>query len=107
MLPHPQGGSRKAGAKGSGSGKGVLSGFVIDPDSNLSVSQQIGEALADNGARVMDLFREWDTNGDGSVDKKEFRENMVKLGLEVDKKEIDALFDSWDKDGGGRWIIRN
>ena len=74
---------------------------MIDPDSNLSVSQQIGEALADNGARVMDLFREWDTNGDGSVDKKEFRENMVKLGLEVDKKEIDALFDSWDKDGGG------
>jgi Ca2+-binding EF-hand superfamily protein len=49
----------------------------------------------------MDLFREWDTDGDGNVSRKEFVAAMPKMGLDVDKKEILELFDSWDADGGG------
>ena len=35
------------------------------------------------------------------VSRKEFRKAMPALGLEVPAKDIDTLFDSWDKDGGG------
>ena len=89
--PHP----------GGGSGKGVLHNFCVDPESELSVSEQIANSLKENGSRVMDLFREWDTDGDGEVSRKEFHTAMTKLGLEVDKSEIDALFSAWDADGGG------
>ena len=49
-------------------------------------------ALTRSQVRVIDLFREWDEDGDGTVSKKEFRKAMPLLGLEVPKKEIDALF---------------
>ena len=54
-----------------------------------------------NGARVMDLFREWDTDGDGEVSRKEFHKAMPLLGFDASKKDIDDLFTAWDKDGGG------
>ena len=64
-------------------------------------SQQIGDALRKNAVRVIDLFRSWDTDGDGEVTRKEFHEAMPRLGLDVPKESIDELFDEWDKDGGG------
>ena len=50
---------------------------------------------------MIDLFREWDANGDGTITKKELRAAMPKLGIDVPKKVIDDLFDSWDPDGSG------
>ena len=47
------------------------------------------------------LFREWDDDASGSVSKKEFRQGMKLLGLDVPRSEMDALFDSWDADGSG------
>jgi len=82
-------------------GKGVLGNLVIDMDSPVSVAEQIGNALRENGARIMDLFREWDTDNDGEVSRDEFHKAMPKLGLDVDKEVTNALFDSWDADGGG------
>ena len=38
---------------------------------------------------------------DGCVDKKEFRTNVLSLGLEAEPRELDALFDGLDGDGGG------
>ena len=81
--------------------KGILGGLDIDENSDVSVATQIGNALRDNGGRVLDLFREWDTDGDGEVTRKEFHAAMPKLGLEVSKEAIDALFSEWDADGGG------
>ena len=52
--------------------------------------------------RVIDLFREWDEDGDGTVSKKEFRKAMPLLGLsDVDPKEVDALFETLDTKGEG------
>jgi len=67
----------------------------------LEISEQIAIALKGHASRVLDLFREWDTNGDGEISKKEFRKAMVSLGLQVPVKDVDALFDKWDGDGGG------
>ena len=50
---------------------------------------------------MIDLFRQWDDNGDGMISKKEFRKVLPMLGADVSKEESNALFDSFDLDGSG------
>jgi len=78
-----------------------LQGLDIQEGSEKTVAQQLREALSQNAMRIVDLFREWDEDGDGTVDKKEFRRAMPLIGFDVPRKEIDALFDEWDPDGSG------
>jgi len=82
-------------------GSKVLAGLDLDEDSDKPIHVQLQEALSKQGARVMDLFREWDADGDGEVSKDEFRKAMPMLGLDYPMTAMDALFDSFDKDGGG------
>ena len=42
----------------------------------------------------------WDPTGDG-VDQKEFRENVLSMGVVAEPGEVDELFNSLDEDGGG------
>ena len=79
----------------------MLGNFDIDEDSELTVAEQLGAALKANAGRVIDLFRGWDTDGDGEVSRKEFHKAMPLLGFDASKKDIDDLFSSWDADGGG------
>ena len=57
--------------------------------------------LNEQGPKLFDLFREWDSDGDGGVDKYEFRKAVTALGYTPPKSQIDALFDSMDVDGSG------
>ena len=84
----------------------MLGTIDIDEDSDLTVAEQIGAALKKSAGKVLDLFREWDTDGDGEVSRKEFHKAMPMLGLEVPKKDIDTLFDQWDTDGGGSLSLK-
>ena len=59
------------------------------------------DALSKNAVRVIDMFREWDDDNSGAISKKEFLKAMPMLGLDVPKKEINALFDEWDPDKSG------
>ena len=54
----------------------AASRFAIDTDSD--VIQQLRSALSRDGvrARVIDLFREWDGDGSGTVSKSEFRKAL-------------------------------
>ena len=70
----------------------------VDSDEMVAA---LKKALRENATRIIDLFKEWDEDGDGTVSKKEFRKAMPMLGLEVPALEVDALFDSWDPDGSG------
>ena len=79
----------------------VLGNFDVDEDSDVPVSEQLRQALAKNAGRVIDLFREWDSDQSGEVDRKEFHVAMDRMGLEIPKKDIDELFNTWDPDGGG------
>ena len=74
---------------------------AIDPDSDVPIQEQIRDLLSKNAVRVIDLFREWDDDGNGLVDKKEFRKAMSAMGIQASKEDINAVFDSMDADGGG------
>ena len=82
-------------------GTAVLRGFDIDEDSEQSIAEQLRGALSATGARVIDLFREWDTDGDGKVTRAEFHRAMGLLRFSAPKAEIDVVFSSWDPDGSG------
>ena len=94
-------------AKPTKKGSNTLGKIDLDegPDAP-PIQLQIAAALRQNAGKVLDLFREWDANGDGEVSKKEFRKAMPAIGLDVSVQEVDALFDSWDWDGGGALNLR-
>ena len=72
-------------------------------DGEKSVQEQLLDILKEHSVKLIDLFREWDDDGNGALDKKEMRRAIAALGYEAPKKEVDALFDSIDVDGSG-WI---
>ena len=72
-------------------------------DAEKSVPEQIKDILAEHQVRLIDLFREWDDDGNGAIDKKELRTAVSALGYSAPKAAIDALFDSIDDNGNG-WI---
>ena len=97
------GGTRPGGKKVREGYGGILGrNFDLDegPDAP-PVTEQLAAALRSNATRVIDLFREWDANGDGEVSRAEFHKAMPALGWQVPKSVIDALFTEWDSDGGG------
>jgi len=69
--------------------------------------RQMAEKLSGQAARVIDLFKKWDRDGDGSISKVEFRKAMPMLGITGHTQaEVDALFESFDPDGSGEITFR-
>lgn len=71
----------------------------------MTPQERLRKALADNVARVIDLFREWDVNGDGVVSKGEFSRALHSLGLTQERTLARAVFDTFDIDGSGEISI--
>ena len=83
-------------------GANLLQGLDIDESLGLEqVDEQIRDYLSTKGVRVIELFRQWDDDGTGKIEKKEFRRGMKELGLNVAKAQLDELFDMWDPDKSG------
>ena len=70
-------------------------------DNDVPLIDQIKQALAGGFGKVMDIFREWDEDGSGTITKKEFRRALPLLGLRLEKKDADDFFDSFDRDLSG------
>jgi len=68
-------------------------------DSNRTVQEQLRDALVDHSMRVMDLFREWDEDGNGEISREEFRRALPMLGLHASTEQLRSLFDEFDVDG--------
>jgi len=84
--------------------KGTVVGgkLVMDESSEVPLVDQLRSHLVKNSVRVLDLFREWDEDGDGRVTKKEFRSAMPLLvDGPVAIETVDALWATFDLDGGG------
>ena len=96
----------RKGKKPEQAGTAVLRGFDLDEDSDESIAAQLRGALMASGARVIDLFREWDADGDGKVTRAEFHRAMGLLRFAAPKAEIDVVFASWDPDGSGKLELK-
>ena len=76
----------------------------LDPSKQewKTVRQVLGEVLVKKDLRPKELVATWDQKHKGCVNKIEFLQGLRKgLGLKVDNKEAEKLFDSFDSDGGG------
>jgi len=51
--------------------------------------------------RLAVALRRWDQDGDGTIDRREFEQKVVELGLETDDAHLDALFKRLDGSGDG------
>ena len=72
----------------------------------ITLASTLGERLisdlkANQGLKVVDLFREWDKNSDGKLSKMEFRIAIKAMKVTQDVRAIDGLFGLLDLDGGG------
>ena len=65
------------------------------------IETSLAKAVKQMSVRTMDVFKDWDTNSDGVISRKEFRNAMKALGAEGTEADHDALFDSWDADKSG------
>ena len=69
--------------------------------SSATVQEQLKGILRVNAARVIDLFHEWDDDGNGVISKREFRQGLRLFGIDAPAPDLDELFDSFDADAGG------
>jgi hypothetical protein len=53
--------------------------------------------------RVLDLFRQWDENGDGGISRDEFGRGLLLCRLTFSAADARKLFDIFDEDGSG-WL---
>ena len=68
----------------------------LDASAGTSINEQLADILKAHSVKLIDLFREWDEDGNAAIDKKEFRKAVAALGYEAPKKAVDELFDSID-----------
>lgn len=53
--------------------------------------------------KVIDVFRELDSDGDGEVTKADFHNRLLELGIDYyESADVDRIFDEVDQDGDGR-----
>ena len=57
--------------------------------------------MSEARARVIDLFHDWDSDGSGTLDQREFRRAIRTMGCRVQRHEIDELFDTYDANASG------
>ena len=65
----------------------------------ILMKSRIGER--DPERELKDAFAIFDTDGSGSIDRKELKRLMKKLGQALTEAELDAMMDEVDSDGDG------
>ena len=66
------------------------------------LQEQLRDALAAQHTRVLDLFRSWDLDSDGTIRKPELRRAALAVGINAPESEVDALFDVLDVNHSGQ-----
>jgi Ca2+-binding EF-hand superfamily protein len=91
-LQYQKGASRDAGAM-----RVNVTGTI------RSASKQLHEAFEDVATnRVIDVFTAWDSDGSGTLTRKEFGKAMAALGVKATRASINQLFNQIDTDNTGR-----
>ena len=63
----------------------------LEVSDEVSVQEQLHKIIMEHSVKLIDLFREWDDDGDGNVSKLEFRRSLPMLGLKVERHVAEAL----------------
>ena len=85
---------------------GTLSAkWLQDQKAVLASHMHWSDAIIRHRGRLISLLREWDTDGNGEVTRKEFRKGVEGLNLVASKVEVNRLFDHYDDDGDGKLSI--
>ena len=71
--------------------------ILTELGSDGDVAAALREWLRKNAGKVMGLFKSWDYDGNGSVDRMEFRKAMKALGLQAPAAHVDAIFSDFDQ----------
>ena len=53
--------------------------------------EDLWKTLAKNANRLIDLFRKWDLNGDGKIDRKEWQQAIPLIGIRTTTEHIDRV----------------
>ena len=75
--------------------------MVPSPARATTTGQLLSAFLAENNVKVISLFREWDEDGNGALDKKELRKACAALGYYASREDLDELFRECDHSGDG------
>ena len=100
-----RGGSEGAGHTPGGDRRGTVIGGGSSEAAQLAVLEKLRAVLAKHATRVVDIFEQWDEDGNGVITKAEFRRGLRGLlpqwGVQASRGDLDRLFDSLDGDGSG------
>lgn len=83
------------------SGSNVVDGLALQSASLESMIESLRKAIAGNMQRTLNLFREWDSDCNGCIEREEFAHALSVLGLETNASVATALFDALDDDHNG------
>ena len=72
-------------SKGS---KSISSDTKLEAKEAEGFQAQLKAALHKNLARVIDIFRDWDEDFSGTIDRKEFRKAIKSLGFDAPREEV-------------------
>ena len=70
------------------------------PEANLIALRSKLANAAEFGL-IVDIFREWDDDQNGTISRTEFRKALPVLGIAIENHQADSLFALFDTDGSG------
>ena len=73
----------------------------LDASGGATMNEQIRDIMKEHQVKLIDIFREWDEDGNGAIDKREFRRGVAALGFDAPSAEVDAIFKTMDETGDG------
>ena len=85
-----KGGSQRALKRAGTSRRMSVGGgmLTLDSDSDKTMQEQLREALTKRAVKILDLFRDWDEDGNGLVSQKEFRSAIAAMGVDAPASEV-------------------
>lgn len=69
---------------------------------NVLPRQDLQRRLRKHWDRVMELFVQWDVNGDGHISETEFTKGLLALGIPAEPQSVDMLFSELERGPGGQ-----
>jgi len=76
-------------------------GSCCAKQSGRKAAKEAGEVGEIRDEDLRGIFREFDLNGDGFIQKDELKAVMIKMGQSPTEEELNAMFNAADKDHDG------